>query len=216
MFILPLFLLFGSYAMYSQDIPPKNEVNIPNETKKDTVTLGIGDMINIDEIEEVNEAVVDTVKTDTILPEKELLEDVVDYYGEDYVYFDRKNNRVYMYNKAYVVYQDVRIDAGLIILDYNKNEVYAKGIDSAGTYSQRPVFVQANNEIEPDSIRFNYDTEKALVFNSRGEENDFKYISEITKKENDSVVFLKNVKFTTSENIEDPEYYFYTLSLIHI
>jgi len=205
--VLLFFLLLSSYIMYSQDIPPKNDVVIPTQTTQETDTVSIP-IKNI--IDEINEEVIDTVKTDTIIPEKELLSDVVDYYGEDYVYLDRLNNKVYMYNKAYVIYEDMRIDAGLIILDYTKNEVYAKGIDSGGVYSQKPVFVQANNTIEPDSLRFNFDTEKALVYNSRTEQNGFNVIAEVTKKENDSVVFLKNVKFTTSENIDDPEYYFYT------
>ena len=198
-FISLLLLLFGGYTLYSQDIPPKNEVNIPNETKPDTVNVGIGEVIN-----EFNEVVADTVKTDTIQPQQELLENIVDYYGEDYVYFDRKNNRIYMYNKAYVIYGDTRIDAGLIILDYNKNEVYAKGIDSAGQYSQAPVFVQAENKVEPDSIRFNYDNEKAIIYGSRTKQGEINMFSDITKKENDSVIFLKNVRFTTSENVDDP------------
>lgn len=115
-----------------------------------------------------------------------------------------------MYNNAYIKYEDMRIDAGLIILDYNKNEVYAKGIDSAGVYSQRPVFVQGANKVEPDSIRYNFNSEKALVYNSRTEQSGFRVIAEVTKKVNDSVVYLRNVKFTTSKNIDDPEYYFYT------
>ncbi|WP_339696413.1 putative LPS assembly protein LptD [uncultured Marixanthomonas sp.] len=191
--------------MHAQDIPPKNEVDIPIETEQDTLNPSI---INV--TKELNEVLNDTVKTDTVKPKKELLTDVVDYYGEDYVYIDRKQNKVYMYNKAYIVYGDMRIDAGYIILDYNKNEVYAKGIDSAGVYSQKPVFVQAQNEVKPDSIRFNFDSEKALVYNSRTEQNGFNVIAEVTKKVNDSVVFLRNVKFTTSKNIDDPEYYFYT------
>lgn len=192
-------------AMHSQDIPPKDSVEIPLETEKDSLNPSI---INV--TEEVNEIVNDTVKTDSVQPKKELLTDVVDYYGEDYVYINRKEKKVYMYNQAYIVYGNMRIDAGYIILDYNKNEVYAKGIDSAGTYTQKPVFVQAQNEVKPDSIRFNFDSEKALVYNSRTEQNGFNVIAEVTKKVNDSVVFLRNVKFTTSKNIDDPEYYFYT------
>jgi len=191
--------------MHSQDIPPKNDVDIPVESKQDTLNPSI-----LSVTKEVNEAIADTVKTDSVKPKQELLTDVVDYYGEDYVYIDRKKKKVYMYNKAYIVYGDMRIDAGNIILDYNKNEVYAKGIDSAGVYSQKPVFVQAQNEVKPDSIRFNFDSEKALVYNSRTEESGFNVIAEVTKKINDSVVFLRNVKFTTSKNIDDPEYYFYT------
>lgn len=148
--------------------------------------------------------------TDTLVSAPEFLEDLVDYYGEDYVYMDQENAKVFMYNKAYMTYLDYRIDAGEIILDYAKNEVYARGIDSAGVYSQLPVFVQGNNKVQPDSIRFNFETKKALVFNSRTSQNDINMLSQITKKENDSVYFLRNVKFTTSENVDDPEYYFYT------
>ena len=199
------FLLFCSAVLHAQDIPPKNETNLPKTVQEDTLTVNLKPVID-----EVNEKAEDTVKTDSIKPEKEILTDVVDYYGEDYVLLNRKENKVYMYNKAYIIYGDMRIDAGLIILDYNKNEVYAKGIDSAGVYSQRPIFVQANNKVEPDSIRYNFDTEKALVYNSRTEQNGFRVIADVTKKVNDSVVYLRNVKFTTSKNIDDPEYYFYT------
>ncbi len=196
--------------MYSQDIPAKTDVTIPSEEKIDT---NISDSVTVPVrpiIDERNEVLVDTVKTDTIKPEKELLTDVVSYYGEDYVYIDRDENKVYMYNKAYIIYEDMRIDAGLIILDYNKNEVYAKGIDSAGVYSQKPIFVQTSNEVRPDSIRFNFDSQKALIYNSKTEQNGFNVLAEVTKKENDSVVFLQNVKFTTAKDIENPEYYFYT------
>ncbi|MDP5044764.1 MAG: putative LPS assembly protein LptD, partial [Leeuwenhoekiella sp.] len=31
----------------------------------------------------------------------------------------------------------------------------------------------------------------------------------VSKRVNDSVVFMRNVRFTTSENEDDPEYYFY-------
>ncbi|MCG2419103.1 LPS-assembly protein LptD [Aequorivita sp. F47161] len=198
-------LLLCSHVLRAQDLPQKNEAELPKTTQNDTLSVNLKPVVT-----ELNEQTQDTVKTDSIKPAKEILTDVVDYYGEDYVLLNRKENKVYMYNNAYIIYGDMRIDAGLIILDYNKNEVYAKGIDSAGVYSQRPIFVQATNKVEPDSIRYNFDSEKALVFNSRTEQNGFRVISEVTKKVNDSVVYLRNVKFTTSKNIDDPEYYFYT------
>lgn len=200
-------LFFQSHNLFAQDPPVNNNINLPfgadslKTQAKDTliVTPAI-----------FKEKVIDTTKTDSIKPNKELLEDVVDYYGEDYVYLDKKGNKVYMYNEAYVVYQDYRIDAGLIILDYNKNEVYAKGIDSAGVYTQRPLFVQGTNEVKPDSLRFNYKTKKAIVYNSRTFQNEMNVLAQVSKKENDSVYYLRNVKFTTAADIDDPEYYFYT------
>ncbi|PKA84226.1 lipopolysaccharide assembly outer membrane protein LptD (OstA) [Ulvibacter sp. MAR_2010_11] len=191
--------------MHSQDIPPKQDVTIPAKQDSDTITVDVKPIIS-----EINEVAIDTVKNDTVKPKKDYLDNIVDYYGEDYVYLDRKANKVYMYNKAYLIYGDMRIDAGLIILDYNKNEVTAKGIDSAGKYTQRPVFVQGPNRAEPDSLRFNTKSKKAIVHNTRTEQNGFQVLAETTKKENDSVYFLRNVRFTTSKNLEDPEYYFYT------
>ena len=193
--------------MYSQDPVDKGSVVIP--AKEDTLSVTPKDTLTINPIT-YNEVVVDTVKVDSIAPKDEILKDIVDYYGEDYVYMDKKSSKVYMYNKAFITYQTYRIDAGLIILDYNKNEVTAKGIDSAGVYSQKPIFVEGSNKVEPDSIRFNFTTKKAIVYNSRTFQNEMNVLSEITKKENDSVYFLRNVKFTTAEDIENPEYYFYT------
>ncbi len=206
--LLLFLLLVGGANLYAQDPPLKGTVNLPAAI--DTTTLSRTDTLVTKQIS-LN-AVIDTVKTDTVKPEKEpILTDVVEYYGEDYVFIDRKNGKIYMYNEAFVIYEDLRIDAGLIILDYNKNEVYAKGIDSTGgVYSQAPVFVQGPNKVEPDSLRFNFDTEKAIVYNSKTKDQDIWTLAEVTKKENDSVYYLRNVKFTTSENIDDPEYYFYT------
>jgi len=191
--------------LYSQDIPPKNETNIPIKETQGSLNVAASNLIP-----EINEAVTDTVKTDTIKPSEELLTSVIDYYGEEYVYIDKLKNKVYLLDNAYITYEDMRIEAGYIILDYNKNEIYAKGIDSAGVYSQKPIFTQASNEVIPDSIRFNMDTKKAVIYNSRSGQDDIKYIAEVTKKINDSVYFLKNIKFTTAKDIDNPEYYFYT------
>lgn len=153
----------------------------------------------------------DTVRLDTVKPKKEsFLTDNIVSTAKDYIRFDRKNERAYLYNKAKIVYGDLTIEAGLIILDNKNSEVYAFGIkDSTGTYTQAPVFTQGKNIVEPDSIRFNMITEKALVYNSRTEQGAFKVKGEVTKRQNDSVYYMKNVKFTTSEDVDDPEYYFF-------
>lgn len=204
--IFSTLLLLGNLFLYGQDLPSKERTNFPKTADKDTLYLNTETLIR----PIVNERAQDTVKQDTIKTPPETLSDIIEYYGEDYVYLDRKENKVYLYNKAFIIYEDMRIDAGLIIMDYSKNEVYAKGIDSAGVYSQRPVFVQGTNRVEPDSIRYNFNSEKALVFNSRTEQEGFNVLAEVTKKVNDSVVYLRNVRFTTSKNVDDPEYYFYT------
>jgi len=201
---LLFFVIFGVCSTQAQEIGVNPSTPIP--AAQDTLKVPVTELLD-----EASEKAADTVRTDTIKAGDEVLKDVMDYYGEDYVYMHKKENRVYMYNQAYIVYEDMRIDAGQIILDYTKKEVYAKGIkDSLGNYTQMPVFVQGNNTVEPDSIRFNYDTQKALIYNSRTEQGEFRVKAEVSKRENDSVIFLSNVRFTTAKDIENPEYFFYS------
>jgi lipopolysaccharide assembly outer membrane protein LptD (OstA) len=55
---------------------------------------------------------------------------------------------------------------------------------------------------------FNTKTKKALIWNSKTEQQGGRIISDLSKKENDSVYYVKRAKFTTSTNEENPEYYF--------
>ncbi|WP_024769018.1 putative LPS assembly protein LptD [Aquimarina macrocephali] len=197
------FSLFCISQITAQEINETKEVPIP--ANQDTINSII---VNPEEL--LNEKAQDTVKKDTLAAEPQLLTDKVVYKATDYMRLSRKENKMYLYDNAEIVYGEMQINAGFIVVDNAKNEVYAYGIkDSLGEYVQTPVFKQAQNVVEPDSIRFNFDTEKALIYNSRTEQNGFRIKNEISKRENDSVIYMKNVKFTTSENIEDPEYYFY-------
>ncbi|MEZ7495168.1 putative LPS assembly protein LptD [Leeuwenhoekiella aequorea] len=152
----------------------------------------------------------DSTQIDSIKPPREPLTAIVKYSATDYSKFDRRSNKLYLYNEAEINYTDINIKAGQIIVDNTNNVVFAKGIlDSAGVYTQGPVFVQAQNTVEPDSIKYNFKTEKALIYGSRTKQQEFYIKNEVSKRVNDSVVFMRNVRFTTSENEEDPEYYFY-------
>ena len=131
------------------------------------------------------------------------------HYAEDYTEINQKKKFIKLYNKAHIKYKDFELSAGVIYVDYGKKEVYAGRIpDSLGKPSQRPVFVQGSTKTENDSIRFNYETKKALVWNTYTKEGDISLLSEVSKKYNDSVMFVADVKFTTSEDREHPEYYF--------
>jgi len=142
------------------------------------------------------------------LPESSL-KDKLYHYAEDYTEVNEKKKFIKLYNKAHVKYQNIDLKAGVIYVDYAKNEVYAGRIrDSLGHLTQRPIFKQGSTETENDSIRFNFDTKKALVWNTYTKEGEFGMNSEVLKKYNDSVIFVKNIKFTTSTDKEHPEYYF--------
>ncbi len=198
--LLAFFLTIGSAKSYSQDLPKKTtEITPKNEPK--TLNVNVKDLVKVS----------DTIKKDTLKTKKALLEGKIKRTAVGYEKINQKKKQMTLYDKAELYYQDIELKAGIIVMDYEKNEIYAGRLkDSTGKYTQLPNFKQGTNVIEPDSIRFNYKTKKALVWNSRTEQNDFRIKAEVTKRENDSVYFMKRARFTTSKDIDNPEYYFQT------
>ena len=129
---------------------------------------------------------------------KPLLLAKVKYTAKDCVRINRKENKLILYNEAELYYQDIELRAGIIILDYETNEVNAGRIEIDSVLVQYPFFKQANNEINPDSIRFNFDTQKALIWNSKSGQNDMDIFAALTKKENDSVYYIKDARVSTA------------------
>ena len=196
----------GSCKLYSQDIAKKT-TTIPAKKQKDNSNLTADSIVKAIPIVKTE---TDTLKKDSIKV-KVFLDGKVKYKSENYARIEQKKKLITLYDKAELYYKDIELKAGIIVMDYEKNEVYAGRIkDSTGAYTQYPNFKQGGNVIEPDSIRFNFKTQKALIWNSRTEQGEFKVKASITKKENDSVYFLKGARFTTSKDIDNPEYYFQT------
>ena len=193
-----IFLTLGTTFVFSQENP------IPK-----TVTLSKSDIKKVKDSTKIDSAKTDSTKADTTRKKKPFLDGVVNMKAKDYEKLDQKNKTVTLHNEAEIYYTDFELKAGRIVLDYEKNLVYAGRLkDSAGNYIQRPIFKQGANVVEPDSIIFHTKSKRAKVWNSRTQQGELYIKSEISKKENDSVYFMKNARMTTSKNTEDPEYYF--------
>lgn len=204
--LLSFFLSIGACKIYSQDISKKTKL-IPANKQKDT-TIATADKNN--KSTTVLNTATTTIKKDSIQP-KALLQGKIRYKATDYVKIEQKKKLITLYNNAELYYQDTELKAGIIVLNYETNDVLAGRIkDSLGKLSQFPNFKQGSNIVEPDSIRFNFKSKKALIWNSRSDQGEFKVKAVVTKKENDSVYFLKGARFTTSKDVDNPEYYFQT------
>ncbi len=174
--------------------------------KKDVIQQDTLQLQSFDIMERKNTTVKDNVKNDTV--KKSALTDLVKKEAAGYQRMSKVENKMYLYDKAKIQYGDIELTAGIIILNNNNDKVFAAGIKDSTGYTQRPVFKQGNNVVEPDSIFFNYKTKKALIFNSRTQDGELNILAEASKRVNDSVYYMKNAKFTTSEDIDNPEYYF--------
>lgn len=194
----------GSLKLSAQETPSKKHA-IPSVKQKDSITKSI----SITPKPETTPPPAATTVNDTNKKKTDGLDAIIKRLAQDYEKIDQEKKEIELYNKAELYYKDIELKAGKIVMNYEKNEVYAGRIkDSLGNYSQYPYFKQGTNIVEADSIHINTVTKKARIWNSRSDQGEFRVFGEVTKKENDSVIFIKNARFTTSKNMKDPEYYF--------
>ena len=117
---------------YSQDLPKTGGEIKPTElNEKNSLNISLDTIVKLTSTKEV-----DSVKQDSVKPKPEFLTDKVKYKATDYVSINQKEERIYLYNEAEVYYEDMEITAGIIIIDYKKNEIYAGRLkDTLGEYS---------------------------------------------------------------------------------
>jgi len=157
------------------------------------------DSIQLDSIQ------IDTTAIDSVA--KPVIEDPIVYNAEDSIIISFDGQKVYMYNKASVTYQNIELTAYYIELNLQTKEIYAEGIlDSTETLVQKPVFKQGSEEYESETMHYNFDTGKAFITKVVSEQGEGRLLSEKTKKISKNVFITKNAKYTTCD-ADHPHYY---------
>ena len=202
------FFSLSNSTIYAQVNPVRTELAT---SKLDTIKTRVNDSIVQKTIDSLNLAQkkLDSLTvqpTDSIQP-KETLESIVEHSADSLIRQDMVNNKVYLWKNARVTYKDMVLTAGYIEIDNNTNQIIAKGIkDSIGEYSQLPVFQQGSTESTQDTIKFNIDTEKAKIWNLKTEQQGLIIRGEQSKKYNDSIIYVENIRITSSQK-DNPDYY---------
>ena len=138
-------------------------------------------------------------KTDTVKIERERLDDVVRSKADN-IRNEVPKKMSYLNQNAEVSYQDMKINADYIQIDWDKGLIFARGkVDSTGKITEPAVATQGGKKYEYSEFNYNYKTKQAIAYNARTEESEGVIVAEKTKKVNDSVFYLKRGKYTTDE-----------------
>ena len=207
-YILLFFSLLAFQNIYSQDIKPKRKTVVP-AVKKDTVKKPVIAKPVLPKKDSLLVKEKDSTAVDSIKP-KEKIEGIITHVAKDYTIQDAKNQRVTLYNEAQILYTDIDLKAGEIIVDYKKNILFAKGITDSTGYTQRPVFVQGDQESVQDSMIYNFKSKKAIIYGLKTIQGEMYTYGNKTKRVNDSTVFVRKIRFTTSDKEKNPDYYIAT------
>jgi lipopolysaccharide assembly outer membrane protein LptD (OstA) len=206
-YILLFCCIFFIGKGFSQN-PKSNKEIVISAIKKDTTLTESKEAFFRSKKDSLGLIEKDTIALDSIKP-KESIDGIIVHVAKDYTLQNAKEKTVTLYNEANITYTDIDLKAGLIIVDYKKNTIYAKGIIDSTGYVQRPVFKQGGQESEQDSIIYNFKSKRALIYGLKTKQGEMFTFGKKTKRINDSTVYVRKIRFTTSEK-KIPDYYIAT------
>lgn len=138
---------------------------------------------------------------------KDAIKSVINYSANDSFPIYMENNIMTLYKNAVITYEDIKVEAGIIKIDWNKNLIYAYGYyDSLEKYQEAPVFTESGKAYKAKKIIYNFKSKKAKIFSLYTEEDQSYIHGKEVKKDENNVLCIKNAKYTTC-NLEHPHFY---------
>lgn len=136
------------------------------------------------------------------------LEFPIFYSAKDSIFSDFKKKQVHLFGNAKVDNGEINLNAGYILIDLNKKEVYATyRYDKDSNKIEIPEFTDGSDKMTAHTLRYNFDTEKAYIESvSVMQDENFLYMEKAKRHPNDELHFLRG-RFTTCD-LEEPHYHF--------
>lgn len=148
----------------------------------------------------------DSSKSNTNIISKDAIESKVDYVAEDSMRIDMATEKVFLYGKAQVNYENIQLNADYIELDMKNNTVLANGRpDSSGKMAGMPIFKEGNQEYQAGKMTYNFKTEKGKIMEVRTQEGEGFIKGNEVKKTGQDIMYIKNGYYTTC-NLADPHF----------
>lgn len=148
----------------------------------------------------------DTVQVGVPASKKVTIEGKIDYKSADSISFDIRNKKAYMYGNASIAYQDLSLNAAVIVIDFNNSIVNAyAATDSTGKTIGIPDFTQGSLKFRSNTLAYNFTTRKGLIRDVKTEEGGGFLQANVVKKLDNNVSETGSGLFTTC-NLDHPHF----------
>lgn len=138
---------------------------------------------------------------------KAVLDARIDYSAEDSLTFFLDNKDVFLYNKAKIDYDKMKLESGFMTVNFDTKTLFAEGVkDSTDTIAQAPIFKEGNAEYKSKELKYNFDTKQGLISNVFTKESDGYLHGEKVKKKDDRTMYISSGMFTTCDNEDHPHF----------
>lgn len=145
---------------------------------------------------------------DTLVINDSDMDSPVFYRAKDSIFSDLKQKKIHLYGEAFLETEGIKMEAGYIMIDLDKNEVLATySLDQDSNKVNTPLFTDGSEKIDAETIRYNFDTEKGFIEGVRVKQDETSLYMGIAKRQkNEEIHFLKG-RFSTCD-LDEPHYHF--------
>lgn len=147
----------------------------------------------------------EVIKVDTTIS-KDAVETKTQYKAKDSMRVDLRTQKIYLFGSAEVYYGVISLTADTIIVDLNKDLVFAKGgKDSLGNPVGIPEFTENGSSYSASEMTYNFKTKKGTISEVTTQEGEGYVKGDKVKKTATDVLYIKDGYYTTC-NLDEPHY----------
>ena len=132
--------------------------------------------------------------------EESFLKDEIIKDAQDSINIDILNKKIHLYGKAKIEYENIKISAGYIEIDWKTNTITAKPkTDSLGNLIEKPVFKENNESFQSKEIKYNFKTKKGIIKEINTKEGEGYILGKTVKKTDQDVFYFRKGDYTTCD-----------------
>jgi len=144
---------------------------------------------------------------DTVPPRKNALDAPVTYTAKDSIIMT-KGNWAYLFGESDVKYQQIELQAENIEMNMDSSLVFAKfGLDSIGEEFGYPIFIDAGQEYESKTMRYNFKSKKGYITDVITQQGEGYVTAGRTKKMENDILNMVGGRYTTCDEHDHPHFY---------
>ncbi len=218
-YVTAIFMFFITNTGYSQSDSTVIVTTMPQSNIIDSTITGYDSartntsIINIPDSSATDSTVIgDSTKTQSleerlgIRISKDALPSVVTATARDSAVLDMEHDVFYLYGKAKVDYEDLKLEAGQVSYTQATNVVTAEPSPYENdTGTKRPSFQQGKEKFTYDSMQYNFKSKRAIVRNVRSQYGEGFIFSEQVKRNPDQSIYGWHSVYTTCA-LETPHF----------
>ncbi|MBI1307658.1 MAG: hypothetical protein GC181_13730 [Bacteroidetes bacterium] len=143
----------------------------------------------------------------TLKPGKDGLKTVVKYNARDSVRLEVVNRKVFLYGQAVVTYENMKLEAEFIEVNFETNDIHASGVkDSTGNLVGKPIFTSDGEPYHAEEMWYNFKTKKGVSTNVTTTMDEGYVRGEKFMKDSLDQMYIRHATYTTC-SAEHPHFW---------